>query len=288
MNDKIVGLQSDARAFLSRAALESKKYAHPYYIFNVSLAVSFMFLRLVKPFCTLLFKDTAESGPCALDLREHEVLIFVGCITVIKNRGAPTWQHYLKKFATYAKVANVYLFWRQHPAQGLIYLAICAVQIVFFPEPIYSGPQKIEYFSGLENMEKTIREDTRSTWLVCFYTTWSMKCIDMAPVFAEISGKYWLPNFRFGKIDVGRYSEVAQKYRIGTGAWTRQLPTIMLFKDGQPHTRRPYVDAKGQVPKYEFAVPTVIQDFDLNNEYEACKSRLGKKVIQDLEEKKTS
>lgn len=53
-------------------------------------------------------------------------MIFVGCVTVIKNRGAPTWQHYMKKFMLYAKVANIYLFWRQHPAYGVVYLVLCA------------------------------------------------------------------------------------------------------------------------------------------------------------------
>ena len=57
--------------------------------------------------------------------REHETLMFVGCVTVIKNRGAPTWLHYLKKFMTYAKMANIYLFYRQHPLYGVIYVLLC-------------------------------------------------------------------------------------------------------------------------------------------------------------------
>ena len=84
--------------------------------------------------------------------------------------------------------------------------------MVFFGEPIYSGPDKLEYFSGLSNMESTIAGDKRNVWLVCFYTNWSMKCIDMAPAFAELSSQYWLPNLRFGKIDVGRFGEVASRY----------------------------------------------------------------------------
>lgn len=94
---------------------------------------------------------------------------------------------------------------------GCSHFALFVVQMVLLPEPIYSGPSKIEYFSGLDNMEKTISEDKRNVWMVCFFTTWSMKCIDMAPIFAELSAQYWLPNLRFGKIDIGRFSNVGEK-----------------------------------------------------------------------------
>ncbi|OQV23884.1 Thioredoxin-related transmembrane protein 2 [Hypsibius exemplaris] len=281
MDAKVQQILSQLRVASSRFRLEAKKFAHPFYILNTLLAVSFVVLRLVPPLCSLLFKGSADGGACQFDMREHETLMFVGCVTVIKNRGAPSWLHYLKKFMTYCKMANVYLFYRQHPVFAVVYVAFCILQMVFFGEPIYSGPEKLEYFSGLQNMERTIAEDKRNVWLVCFYTNWSMKCIDMAPTFAELSGQYWLPNFRFGKIDVGRFGDVASKYHIGTGAWTKQLPTIILFKDGVEVARRPQADSRGVVAKYEYALPTLIQDFDLNNVYEQQKGRLGKKALQE-------
>ncbi len=36
-----------------------------------------------------------------------------------------------------------------------------------------------------------------------------------------------------GKIDVGRYPEVAEKNYINTSALTRQLPTVILFQGGK-------------------------------------------------------
>ena len=42
---------------------------------------------------------------------------------------------------------------------------------------------------------------------------------------------------------------------IDTSAWSKQLPTIILFQNGKETLRVPHVDNKGHVPlKYQFSM----------------------------------
>lgn len=69
-----------------------------------------------------------------------------------------------------------------------------------------------------------------------------------------------------GKLDVGRYPEVAEKFHINTSALTRQLPTIILFQDGKETGRVPAI-ISGQIQKFTFREDEIINTFDLNNLY---------------------
>ena len=56
----------------------------------------------------------------------------------------------------------------------------------------------------------------------------------------------------FGKVDVTRYPEAAQKYRISTSSFSRQLPTVVLLDGGLEVTRRPGFDEKGRLVPFTF------------------------------------
>ena len=64
--------------------------------------------------------------------------------------------------------------------------------------------------------------------------------------------RYSLANLKFGKIDVGRFPEVAAKYYINDTSFSRQLPTVILFKNGEEFCRRPSVNSKGKIEKFIF------------------------------------
>ena len=73
-----------------------------------------------------------------------------------------------------------------------------------------------------------------------------------------------------GKIDVGRYPEVAQKYHISTTSLTRQLPTVILFQDAKETGRVPAI-LLGKIQKFIFKEEDLVNVFDLNNIYTECK-----------------
>merc|ERR550534_822561 len=146
---------------------------------------------------------------------------------------------------------------------------------MFLPKPVYKGPEDIVYFRG-PNLCDEIRRDKRVTWLITFFVAWSPKCVTFAPVFSQLSNEYSLDNLKFGKIDVSRYPDIAEKYKINTGALSRQLPTVILFKDGIEKERRP-IPTKHMTMKFDFNKDNVVKEFQLNDIYYECKKSLPAK-----------
>ncbi|KFM67437.1 Thioredoxin-related transmembrane protein 2-like protein, partial [Stegodyphus mimosarum] len=248
---------------------ELKRLIHPHHLLNFVLAVSYLFAKLVRPFCSYLFP---KSG-CELEFKETEILIFLAVIVLLrtKKRGAVQMIPYLSAFCMYAKLANIALFFYADPRLGVIYLVLCLIHLLLLPEPTYEGPENVVYFTG-PSLEEELKRDTRVTWLITFYTVWNSNCVNFAPVFAELSVKYGLDNLKFGKLDVTRYPEAAEKFHVSTSAFTKQLPTLILFRNGKEINRRPTVDAKYQLIKFFFSEENVTAAFNLNNLYEECKA----------------
>jgi thioredoxin len=71
----------------------------------------------------------------------------------------------------------------------------------------------------LENSPKPI--------LVDFYATWCGPCQMMSPILEQVSS-YLSDRLQVVKIDTDRYPSIASQYDI------QALPTLVLFKNGQP------------------------------------------------------
>ncbi|NEN92796.1 MAG: thioredoxin [Okeania sp. SIO3H1] len=63
--------------------------------------------------------------------------------------------------------------------------------------------------------------------LVDFYATWCGPCQMMAPILEQVNQKM-KDRLRIVKIDTDKYPQLASKYSI------QALPTLVLFKNGQP------------------------------------------------------
>jgi len=248
---------------------ELKQILHPYYIINIMLCVSFITLKVTKPMCYLLFKEGPES--CELDMRESEILFFLLVVIMVRSRktGSMTMVSYLSSGFMYAKCANLLLFFRADPRLGLVYLLCFTLQGMMLPEPTYKGPENIVYFRDSGLQEELLR-DPKVTWIVTFYAAWSPACLNFSHIFAKISSAYNLPNLKFGKVDVGRYTDIAQEYHINTSSLSRQLPTVIMFQDAKEVGRVPSI-ANGKIQKFFFKEEDVVAAFDLNNLLVKCK-----------------
>lgn len=266
-----------ANSLFQSVKRELYQLAHPYYIVNLILGTSFLFLRLVPPICYYVFgKSGGEIGrrveDCELDMRENEILFFLLIVVMIRSRktgASNAMTSYLASGFVYAKVANLILFFRTDPRYGLLYLLFFTLQAMLLPEPTYKGPESIVYFRAT-GLDEELNRDLRVTWLVAFYAAWSPSCVNFSPIFSKLSAQYSLPNLKFGKIDVGRYPDVAQKFHISTTSLTRQLPTVILFQEGKETGRAPAI-ISGKVQKFIFKDEDLINVFDLNNIYSECK-----------------
>jgi len=272
------------------AKRELNQLVHPYYWINLILCLSFLGLRLIDPICHWTFGDTWESKKqedCELDMRESEILFFLLVIIMVRSRktgSTSSMTSYLSSGFVCAKVANLILFFRRDPRYGLLYSFLFALQAMLLPEPTYKGPENITYFRA-NGLEDELRRDPKVTWLVTFYAAWSPSAVNFSPIFAKISANYGLPNLKFGKIDVGRYPEVAEKHLISTSALTRQLPTVIMFQEGKEVGRVPAIVAS-KVQKFMFKEEEIVQTFDLNNLYaEARKDKRYAAQIKAMDEK---
>lgn len=63
--------------------------------------------------------------------------------------------------------------------------------------------------------------------LVDFWAVWCGPCKTIAPIVDELAGEYE-GKLKVGKVDVDNNNGVAMKYAV------RSIPTLILFKDGQP------------------------------------------------------
>lgn len=57
---------------------------------------------------------------------------------------------------------------------------------------------------------------------------------------------------KFGKIDISRYPDAAKKFYINDSALSLQLPTVIMFQNGEETFRRPLLDSKGKAYKFFF------------------------------------
>ncbi|XP_059479798.1 thioredoxin-related transmembrane protein 2 homolog [Neocloeon triangulifer] len=248
-----------------------KRLAMPYYWVNLLLTFSYILGKKIVPICELIFPDKTECGE--IDMRESEILFFLLIVVVMRARktGSMSMVSYLSSSFIYTKGANLILWFYSDTKLGIAYGAIFILVGLLLPEPTYKGPENVTYFRGTD-LEEEIKRDKRITWIVTFYTAWNPSCVNFAPIFAELSNQYGLENLRFAKVDIGRFPEVAKRFRIDDSSLSRQLPTVILFKDAKEHIRRPDIDTSNKLHKFYFSEDNVKAAFDLNNIYNESKN----------------
>lgn len=267
---------------LSGVTKRVKLLLNAHYITDLLLATSYFLLKNVPGVCELTFES------CEIEWRELEILMMLVLFVSVKTRKSATWLQFVSSTCTFTKFANMILFWRESQLHAFLFATLWFLHFLLLPQPVYRGPQNVQYFRGT-HLENEIKRDDRVTWLVCFYATWSSKSNDFAPVFAELSNKYAdLNNFKFAKLDCNLFPDVAQRFGISTGSFGggKQLPTVILFQKGVEVKRRPFVDSKGTVFDFIFSYDNMVKDFDLNRVYYECKQ--NQIVVKPAETKKSN
>ncbi|XP_031830364.1 thioredoxin-related transmembrane protein 2 homolog [Nomia melanderi] len=247
----------------------------PYYLINILLSLSYIVSKRIPVICYYAF----AQSECELDGRETEILFFLMIVIMIRSRktGSVTMINYLSSSFVYTKVANLLLWFYADIRMGILFAIIFILCGLLFPEPTYQGPENVIYLHSANGLQEELQRDTRVTWLVAFYTAWNPACVNFAPIFSELSAEFALENLKFGKVDIGRFPDAGTKYRVSDASTSKQLPTIILFKDGKEVDRRPYADHKGKVVKFLFSLDNIKAAFDLNNLYRDCKKNPLKK-----------
>uniref|UniRef100_A0A673TQG0 Thioredoxin-related transmembrane protein 2 n=1 Tax=Suricata suricatta TaxID=37032 RepID=A0A673TQG0_SURSU len=222
----------------------SRWLARPYYLLSALLSAAFLLVRKLPPLCSSLPTQREDGNPCDFDWREVEILMFLSAIVMMKNRRS-------------------------------MFLMTCK-------PPLYMGPEYIKYFND-KTIDEELERDRRVTWIVEFFANWSNDCQSFAPIYADLSLKYNCTGLNFGKVDVGRYTDVSTRYKVSTSPLTKQLPTLILFQGGKEVMRRPQIDKKGRAVSWTFSEENVIREFNLNELYQRAKklSKTGDHIPEE-------
>ncbi|CAL8264396.1 unnamed protein product [Lota lota] len=257
-------------AFLYHLPQLYKWILKPYYTLSFLMTVAFLVIRKAPGICEHLATNREDGNSCDFDWREVEILMFLSAVVMMKNRRAITLEQHIGNLFLFSKVANVILFFRLDIRLGLLYLILCLAFVMTCKPPLYMGPECIKYFSD-KTIDEELQRDTRVTWMVEFYANWSPECQSFASMFADLSLKYNCPGLRFGKLDIGRYGEVSERFRVSTSPLTKQLPSLVLFQGGSEIMRRPMVDHKGRAVSWTFNEENIIREFNLNELFQKSK-----------------
>ncbi|CAL8095228.1 unnamed protein product [Calicophoron daubneyi] len=241
---------------------------HPYYIVSLIMSALFFVSKTVAPICTSLYET------CEINFQEYELLIFLGSFIALRSKRQFYIPDYLAHFCLFAKILNLVMFWKQNAVYAIVFGLIWLLQACFLPQPTYEGPNQVLYLRENTFNQEVLHGDSKVVWLVAFYTAWSPACIKLQPVFAELSEEFGLPFLKFGKLDITRYPQLAVQYAIDTSGWSKQLPTIILFRKGQEVARRPGLvgTSKKSVQKFLFTWENIVSAFSLSELYADCKS----------------
>lgn len=252
----------------------------PYYWINIILSISYLVAKKAPYVCSYMF-PIKEGDACELDSRETEILFFLVIVVMIRTRksGSVTMINYLTSSFIYTKVANLILWSYGDFRYGIAFAVVFILTALLFPEPTYQGPENVTYFRLETGLDDELERDKRVTWLVAFYTVWNPSCVNFAPIFSELSHDYHLENLRFGKVDIGRFPNIGKKYYVSDSSMSRQLPTVVLFRNGKEVDRRPCFDAKNKLQQFFFSKDNFKAAFDLNTLYKECKQNPIKKAV---------
>lgn len=116
----------------------------------------------------------------------------------------------------------------------------------------YSKMKKTENVSPSDKIKilnnKNMKTLTRSKGLVLvdFWAPWCGPCKMIAPVLNEIAEEH-SDDVTIAKLNVDQHKQVAQKFKI------RNIPTLILFKDGQEQKRISGMKSKKALLKEIFA-----------------------------------
>ena len=92
-----------------------------------------------------------------------------------------------------------------------------------------------------ENFETKVTQSSAPV-LLDFWAAWCGPCTMLSPVLEELAQEH--PEISFCKVNVDEVPELAQRYQISA------IPTLLLFKDGQPVDMSVGVKSKAELENF--------------------------------------
>jgi len=205
---------------------------------------------------------------------------------VSKYRRFASADEAVQKCIFHCKLLALILTWFAHKRYTYSLFSIWVLMYFLVKPAPYRGPSNITYLNSTD-FETRVRdpqspEDKSNVWIVGFWADWCETCQYLEAMFSMLSVKYGGKGEErvFGKVDIVRYPELAERFRIDTSGTSWQLPTIILFYKGKEIKRLPPFKSDGTVVKTTFEEKGVTKYFEMDSSVRDCSFR-GHRKRQD-------
>ncbi|CAD7701425.1 unnamed protein product [Ostreobium quekettii] len=228
-------------------------------------------------------KYSRLTGPKELYDWEKQAWGLFAVAMVVKYPRSASLDGFFSAMFLYAKAVIGLMTWMFDVRMFWCYIILFVTLFLMLPQPVYEGPDKIEYLMPYMLNDLTSSKDS-VTWLVEFFAHWSPTCVHLEPVMADLSLKYGTEKLRFAKFDLARWPGQAKRFRINMAGASPQLPTLIMFEGGQEVGRIPHVYSDGSVAKGRYGRGDIIKGFELDSRYTRTKAEEAKKRVNGKEQ----
>ncbi|KAE8905860.1 hypothetical protein PF005_g29768 [Phytophthora fragariae] len=226
------------------------RFLAPYYVCNAVALLMYVPIRFNQSSEALTERENFLNLPL-----EQEIFLLALGSWLLNYRKKATADGVLALFFMYGKIAVLASLYYLDITLFGWYAVVCLALFAAVGQPRYDGPSKITELNPAM-VEKLVKKATGSkkksppnSWLVFYYADWSDSCVEHEPMLADLSLRYSSSTLQFGRIDVNKWSDLAVENRINVSTSSWQLPSMILFQDGQEVMRLPPIDDNGKVTK---------------------------------------
>ncbi len=203
----------------------ASRFLDRYYVCNVLLILAYVALRVQR-------LDPGELGEVDIlgFTRETSIYFCAGLLFFVRMLSAPTMDAYLATCFKVSFVAVSLLLWFMDVRVMRVFGGLYAAVFVLCPQPRFRYPDSIAALNHASFDARVVNNPHRTFTVVWAHATWSPRCTQLAPVFADLAKMIDHPRVRFAKIDVGRWATAAAKLRVSVAATSNEIPVRRLFR----------------------------------------------------------
>lgn len=223
-----------------------KRFWNGYFISNGALVALYVIFRyfVSKP-SGLLAPDDFLPKSLAYD-REVQVLTTGTVVVCAKYLKSPTWEMFLMHFFFFYKSCFVILLYFSNVWAMFWYLNLCLTSWMIFKNQIFISPNHFTDILSITQLEEEVLKGTNA-WLILFYSEINTECIGTMSLWSQMSLNFTTKSLKFGKVCIDSSQFLAKKCAIDTSAYSKQLPTLVLYSNGKEQKRFPPVGPNGEV-----------------------------------------
>lgn len=246
-----------------------KRFFHPYYVLNVLLPVAYAVLRVQR-----LHPHELGLQDMFGVSRELQIYVCLLLMLVVRYLSSPTLDVYFASAFMFIRVSVLVCLWYMDSQMLMIFVSLWTLISVVCPQPRFKHLDSVVTLNNGSFNERITKNPYKTIYVVWFHATWSPRCTQLAPVFSTLAEKYAHARIRFAKLDVSRWPAPPVALGISMAATTKQLPTVVCFKQGKEVSRIPIANDRGEIPRQYsrgFTADEIATALDLDTHFEtAC------------------